>query len=164
MISRTGVMFFADAAAAFANLARATRPGGRLAMLVWQAPERNEWFLTFATRLTAGRPLPAPPPEAPSPFSLSDPERVQRLLEGTGWSDVSLEDLALPMYFGADAVEATSFVAGLLGWMLDGLEPERRGVALDDLASAMRAHEMAEGVAYRSAAWLVTARRPDGLS
>jgi len=43
-ISRTGTMFFADPAAAFANIARALRPGGRLALLAWQGPERNEWI------------------------------------------------------------------------------------------------------------------------
>ena len=36
VISRFGVMFFGDPVAAFANLARATRPGGRLAVVTWQ--------------------------------------------------------------------------------------------------------------------------------
>lgn len=159
VISRTGVMFFADAAAAFANLARATRPGGRLALLVWQRPERNEWFLTFATTLAAGRPLPAPRTGAPGPFSLGDPDHVRRLLERAGWSGIDVEDLALPMFFGADADAATTFVSGLLAWMLADLPPERRSALLGDLAVAMRAHETADGVAYRSAAWLITARR-----
>src|SRR5262249_7800652 len=38
-ISRTGTMFFADPAAAFTNIARALRPGGRLVLLVWQGPQ-----------------------------------------------------------------------------------------------------------------------------
>ena len=42
-ISRFGVMFFADPAAAFVNIARAMRPGGRLVWMVWQSRERNEW-------------------------------------------------------------------------------------------------------------------------
>jgi SAM-dependent methyltransferase len=42
-ISRTGTMFFGDPAAAFANIGRALRPGGRLVMLVWQGPGPNEW-------------------------------------------------------------------------------------------------------------------------
>ena len=42
-MSRFGVMFFADAPTAFANLARALRPGGRLAVLVWQRAADNEW-------------------------------------------------------------------------------------------------------------------------
>lgn len=42
-ISRFGVMFFADPAAAFANIGRAMRPGARLVWMVWQSRARNEW-------------------------------------------------------------------------------------------------------------------------
>ncbi|MFM8411336.1 MAG: class I SAM-dependent methyltransferase, partial [Alphaproteobacteria bacterium] len=37
VFSRFGVMFFADPTAAFANLRRALRPGGRLAVVCWHA-------------------------------------------------------------------------------------------------------------------------------
>ena len=40
-ISRFGTMFFADPAAAFANIATALRPGARLVLLVWQRSEHN---------------------------------------------------------------------------------------------------------------------------
>jgi SAM-dependent methyltransferase len=36
-------MFFSDPAAAFANIAAALRPEGRLVLLVWQRREDNEW-------------------------------------------------------------------------------------------------------------------------
>ena len=36
-VSRFGTMFFADPVAAFGNIGRALRPGGRLVMMVWQA-------------------------------------------------------------------------------------------------------------------------------
>ena len=41
VLSSFGVMFFDDAAAAFANLRRALRRGGRLAFLCWRAREEN---------------------------------------------------------------------------------------------------------------------------
>src|ERR1041384_4662982 len=56
-ISRTGTMFFGDPAAAFSNIARAVRPEGRLAMLVWQGPEPNEWIRVLSQALAAGRQL-----------------------------------------------------------------------------------------------------------
>jgi ubiquinone/menaquinone biosynthesis C-methylase UbiE len=37
-LSRFGVMFFADPAPAFANIARGLRPGGRLVFVCWQNP------------------------------------------------------------------------------------------------------------------------------
>jgi SAM-dependent methyltransferase len=41
-ISRTGTMFFGDPVSAFANIARALAPGGRLALPAWQGPQANE--------------------------------------------------------------------------------------------------------------------------
>jgi SAM-dependent methyltransferase len=71
-ISRTGAMFFADPVAAFTNIARSLRRGGRLALLTWQEPNANEWIRELSTAMAAGRDLPTPPPDAPGPFSLSD--------------------------------------------------------------------------------------------
>ena len=51
-ISRFGTMFFADPAAAFANIRGALRPTGRLVMMVWQAPSaRNEWDVAICQAL-----------------------------------------------------------------------------------------------------------------
>ncbi|MFE1437163.1 class I SAM-dependent methyltransferase [Streptomyces sp. NPDC058739] len=95
-VSRTGTMSFADPVAAFRNIARAVRRGGRLVQLVWRPPSDNTWFLELSTAMAAGRDLPAPPPQAPGPFSLSDPDRVDRLLTGTGFTDVTFEPLTAP--------------------------------------------------------------------
>ena len=73
IVSRTGTMFFGDAAAAFANLATATRPGGRLAILVWRGLAENQWLREIFEALRVGRDLPMPPPGAPGPFAQSDP-------------------------------------------------------------------------------------------
>ena len=43
-ISCFGVMFFAGPVAAFTSIGRALRPGARMALLAWQAPERNQWY------------------------------------------------------------------------------------------------------------------------
>ena len=73
VISRMGSMFFGDPIAAFTNLHRALRPEGRLTLLTWQGITDNEWLTEFRAALAVGRDLPTPPPEAPSPFALSDP-------------------------------------------------------------------------------------------
>ncbi|WP_181780837.1 class I SAM-dependent methyltransferase [Pseudonocardia pini] len=157
--SRTGAMFFGRPETAFANLARALRPGGRLTLLTWQAAVRNEWIGLFA-RVLAGQDPPQPPPGAPGPFSLSDPDRVRDLLAGTGFVDVEVEGLTEPMVYGRDAEEAHAFVVGLLGWMLEGRAPADRERALEALRTALRQHETPGGVQLASATWLVTARRP----
>lgn len=159
-ISRTGTMFFGNPAAAFANIARAIRPGGRLTMLVWQGPQHNEWIREFTTAFAAGRNLPPPPVGAPGPFALADPDRVRALLAGASFSDVELDPRHASMWFGADVDDAYGFVLGLMGWMLDGLDGDARTRALDDLRATITAHQTREGVTYGSGAWLVRARRP----
>jgi SAM-dependent methyltransferase len=159
-ISRTGTMFFADPAAAFTNIARALRPGGRLALLVWQGPQANEWIRELSGALAAGRDMPAPPPGAPGPFAQADPQAAQAVLASAGFTQIELDGLQQPMCFGTDADDANRFVLGLLGWMLHGLDDAARGRALDNLHATITAHDTGHGCLYQSAAWLIRATRP----
>lgn len=159
-IARTSAMFFADKAAAFANIGRALNPGGRLVLLVWQSVPANEWIREIAAALAAGRALPQPPPDGPQPFSLSDPDRTRSQLAAGGFAEVDVEPISHPMRFGDDADDTFPFLVGQLGWMLEGLDESGRRRALDDLRSVLRAHEGPDGVSFGSACWLVRAERP----
>ncbi len=159
VVSRTGTMFFSDPGKAFANLARATKPGGRLVMLVWRSVEANEWLREFLGAIGRVRPLQPPPADAPGPFALSDPDRVRRLLEGAGWADVDLVAHDQLMWFGPDADRATSFIVGQMAWLLGTLDDERKRQAVANLHHVMAAHAGTHGVLLASGGWLVTARR-----
>jgi SAM-dependent methyltransferase len=159
-ISNTGATFFGDLVAGLTNIRRALRPGGRLVLLTWQALENNEWVREFTGALAAGRDLPGPPPDAASPFALSDPERIHSVLTSAGFTDIELEGTRESMWFGTDTDDAHQFVLGLLGWMLEGLDDDGRAHALDALRSRMATHETPDGVVFDSAIWLVRATRP----
>ena len=159
VISRMGSMFFGDPIAAFANLRRALRPDGRLTLLTWQGVNDNEWLSEFRAALAVGRDLPSPPPEAPSPFALADPDRVRAILGAAGFTDISFESLHEPMSFGPDADDAFDFVSELTGWMRDGLDDEGRDAALAGLRTTIAEHTGDHGVTYESATWIVQARR-----
>ena len=158
-ISRTGAMFFGDLTAAFTNIGRALVPGGRLALVAWQPLGANEWIREISGALAAGRDLPAPPPDAPGPFSLSDPDRVRGILTAAGFNRVELEGTTAGMWFGTDVDDAHRFVLGLMGWMLEGLDDTGRARAMDVLRTTMAAHQTSDGVVFDSAAWTITATR-----
>ena len=161
-LSRSGTMFFADPVAGFANIARAMRPGGRLVQAVWQRVAENEWFRVVIECMAAGRDLPAPAPDAVSPFALSDPARVDRILAAAGFATPSYVGLHEPMLFGSDPQDAFEFVSTMVGWMLEGLDAEGRQRALSDLHEAMGQHHQERGVVFGSSMWLITTTRRFG--
>ena len=159
IVSRTGTMFFTDMVAAFANLAHATRSGGRLVMLVWRGIEDNEWLREFFGAIERVLPLAPPPADGPGPFSLGDPDRVRGLLHAAGWSDVNFTAKDEMLCFGPDPNTATTFIGGQMKWLFDKLDDAGKRQAETNLRNVMAAHASKEGVLLWSGAWIVTARR-----
>lgn len=158
VLSRTGSMFFGDPVAAFANLRTATRPGGRLVLLTWQPPDRNEW-ISGTLGVLGGTPGPTTDLDAPGMFSLSRPERIREVLGAAGWAQVSVKGLEGREWFGKDVDDALGFLRGLFAWLLDELPQDERAAAVDRLRQSLAEHAGPDGVDFGSAAWLVTARK-----
>lgn len=158
-ISRFGTMFFADPAAAFANIATALRPSARLVMLVWQRSEDNEWAQAIDGALGDAAQPPAP---SADPFSLSDAEATARLLELAGFDGLRFEDVREPVFYGHDIDDALETIRGFQGTSaalatLSGDETDR---AFEHLREVLAVHYSAEhGVVFDSRSWLITARR-----
>lgn len=165
-MSRFGSMFFADKPAAFANISRALRPGGRLLLVVWQPLLENEQFATMFDSLSAGRELPKPPPTAPSPFGLADPDLGRRWLSDAGFIDIDHQPVTGTFELGTDTNDAYEFacqlsvVQGLLGPLDDNTKAD----ALAAFRDAIHAHETPNGVQFKSATWFITAHRPGAKS
>ncbi|MFE5538245.1 class I SAM-dependent methyltransferase [Streptomyces sp. NPDC056519] len=161
VISRFGTMFFDDPGAAFTNIGRALRPGGRLVMMVWQAGELNEWDVTIRRSLAAAGGPAAGAPGGPDPFSLADPPAVRELLRGAGFTDVSFADVHEEVHYGPDVAAALDWVRGFT-WTSEALkrmDPAAAARAVRNLRAALAAHLGDDGVRFDSRAWLVTARR-----
>ena len=161
-MSSFGAMFFGDPVAAFTNIGRAVRPGGRLAVLAWRELQRNEWLMAFRAALAVGRELPVPPPDAPTPFSLADPDRVRGILASAGFDDVGFAAIDEPIELGADVDDAYAFVQtmGIVEGLTHDLDDTDRARALDALRDTVAAHDTDDGVLLGTSAWLITARRP----
>jgi SAM-dependent methyltransferase len=88
-VSQFGVMFFDEPDTAFTNIRRQLLPGGRLAFACWQSMELNPWFVGPALAAYISPPAPpAPGKSRTGPFSLSDPDRVAKILSAAGWKTV----------------------------------------------------------------------------
>src|SRR3989440_7797026 len=92
LTSRFGVMFFADHLAAFRNLAKALRPGGRLCMAVWAGiADNRHWQMPFEIAVKHVGPPKPQPPQAPGPMALSNPDYVRRVFSGAGFAEIAIE-------------------------------------------------------------------------
>lgn len=117
LISRYGIMFFADPEAAFVNLHAQMRPGARLAFVCWQPLEYNAWALAplrAALSLTDERPEP-PEPGAPGPFAFEDAARTTAILEGAGWKQVSAAPWSGQLQLPGNSVSEAAAFATLMG-------------------------------------------------
>lgn len=97
IISRFGVMFFDDTAAAFRNIATALRDDGHMSFAAWGAIADNPFFTLPArvARAHMGQ-TPRTAPDDPGPFALRDPDRVGAILEAAGLEgEVEVADLML---------------------------------------------------------------------
>lgn len=158
MISSFGVMFFDDPAAAFANIAAALRPRGRLAFLCWQDEMSNDLFGIVLRAFAPWTQL----PDLPGWDLFADPRRIEEMLSGAGWTGVRIDGLSQPAWMGSDLADVMAYVRDMrmvrvLADQLgdQGLTERALATVADDYAARQRA----DGVWVQAAAWLVTASR-----
>ena len=163
-ISRFGVMFFDDASAAFTNIARALRPGGRLAFVCWQDLGRNDWLLVPGMAAAQHVPLPElGPPGGPGMFSLAEPDLVRVLLQSAGFVDIDITAFeVLMLVAGGGSVDETLeflLATGIGHAMLAQADDGPAALAVDAVREALAPHHDHDGVRLGAATWVVRARR-----
>ena len=162
LMSRFGVMFFDAPAAAFANLRKAARRGGRLAFICWRPVAENEYAaMPFEIAKPLMPALPPADPYAPGPFALSDPDRLRGILADAGFSNITMarHDGLMPMGKTPEeaGIQATSL--GPTARALRRFEPDVSARVLAAVTEAFRAYPKTDGMIHcRIACWLVSAR------
>ncbi|MBH0779216.1 class I SAM-dependent methyltransferase [Nocardia bovistercoris] len=154
-VSRFGVMFFADPVAAFTTVARALRPGGRLAFVSLPPLEDSDIGLVFEA---AAPYLPAVEAgHRNSAFAF--PDATTDVLTSAGFEAVEIRRIVADSVWGCDPADAANFI---IDW---GPMRHRRGLcefATDTqvraaLTAALEQFARPDGVHLDSPAWLVTA-------
>ena len=163
--ARFGTMFFINPTAGMANLRRATRPHGRLLMIVYRRIEDNAHF--GIAKQVARKHLPPPPDEAPScgpgPFSMADSQTTSAILKTAGWSDVAFERVDADAWIGDTVDDALAFQlaigpAGEIMRDAGSLGDEKRPLIVEELRATLERFQTPSGVFMPTSSWCVTAR------
>ncbi len=164
LISRHGVMFFPEPAAAFGNLCRNAGPSARLIFSCFRSIEENPWATGLIELLPPGM---CPPPLSlvPGPFAFADQDAVMTMLGEAGWSGIEFEAVDFAYIAGA----GNNAVADAKAYFLK-IGPAARAAATMDAADRAAFEQRLEGfverhfdgslVALLAGAWVVTARGP----
>jgi SAM-dependent methyltransferase len=94
-LCRFGYMLMADPAAALAETRRVLRPGGVVALAVWDELARNPWAALPREALRAHGLGSPPQPGAPGPFALGDRERLLELIEDAGFAETEIVEVPI---------------------------------------------------------------------
>ena len=162
IVSRFGVMFFADPVRAFATIRKGAAAGGRLAFVCWRPLTENEWALAPIIAATPFlREAPKPPePGAPGPFAFGQREHIERILTEAGWKDVRISpwdgQIELPGATAPDTAEFMLEIGPLSRTIAEqGLDPEKIKAAL---VARVEGLADAEGrTRLKAATWIVEA-------
>jgi SAM-dependent methyltransferase len=158
VISRFGVMFFDDPEAAFVNMRRAARPDAKLTFVAWRSPAENP-FMTTAKR--AAEPLlpnmPTPAPDAPGQFAFADGDRVQRILQASGWKDIGIRPIDVEGCLAEKDLLAYVTKLGPVGLALREVDESIRARTAEVLRTAFEPFVVNGTARFTMACWLVSA-------
>lgn len=158
VISRFGTMFFDDPVAAFTNIGRAVRPGGRLFIATWQPLTVNDWLTVPGAALLRFGTLPNSQPGAPGMFAQADPDLLRSTLTRAGWTAVDSRAVTVTLRLGNDPADATDYLAdsGVGRTVLDTIPDADKPAALAAVVDALAPHTTADGVHLDAAIWITT--------
>jgi ubiquinone/menaquinone biosynthesis C-methylase UbiE len=147
VISRVGLIYFPDQQKALSGMRRALKPGGRVAAIVYTTAEHNKFFSLPVSIIRRRAQLPLPLPGQPGPFSLGTPGVLEETYRQAGFHDIQTRIVSAPLHLSS-AEECVRFEResfGALHQMLAGLSEAERASVWEEIASALRQFETADG-------------------
>jgi SAM-dependent methyltransferase len=157
IVSRFGVMFFADPVRAFGNLRRAAAPGARLRCIAFRGAEENP-FMTTAERAAAPLLPNLPPRQAgPGQFAFADADHVRGILERGGWAEIDIEPLDVVCTFPENELMPYLKRLGPVGMALRDADEATRVSIVTALRSAFDGYVHGNEVCFTAACWMLKA-------
>jgi SAM-dependent methyltransferase len=160
IVSRFGVMFFADPVRAFANLRDAASKDATLCFIAWRSPAENR-FMTTAERAAAHLlpNLPARRADAPGQFGFADARRVQSILAESGWTDIDIQPIDIECTLPESELSRYGARLGPVGVALREVDPRTRDEVVAVVRKAFEPYVRGDEVSFTASCWRVDARR-----
>ena len=149
--SRFGTMFFTSPVAAFTNMRRMLKPGGRLGFVCWRSMQENE--LDALCVQAAGLPIDVDA----SPFSFESAASIEQVLSLAGFYEIKVS--AYNAQVSCGDVDATFKVVTRVGALGKALRenPALLAEAEKPVRGALAAREQNGSVHLGAATWIVVA-------
>jgi SAM-dependent methyltransferase len=140
VLCRWGFMLIVDPATAMGESRRVLRPGGRIALAVWDHPDENPWATITSRALIEEGALKPPEPGGPGMFALAQPGLLAEMLAEAGFVDIRVQSIGLERFYNSfeDYWSETLDLSQMVSGALEPLARERR------MAVENRVRELAE--------------------
>jgi SAM-dependent methyltransferase len=157
--SRFGVMFFDDPVRAFANLRQAAMPGAQLRLVTWRGAAENPFMLAAERAAAPLLPtLPAREPNGPGQFAFADEDRVRRILEESGWTDIDLAPVDIVCSMPEKDLTFYFTRLGPLAKILPDLDDQTRARVIETVRPAFDPYVRGSEIRFTAACWMISAR------
>ena len=159
---RWGIMFMPSPVDAMKGAHAALKPGGRIALAAWAAPERNPFAMIAMSVIRRRLNLPPPPPGTPGIFAFADPDRLRAVLEAGGFRDVEVEPLDLVAGEYASGEEYWAFmrdIAAPINALYEQIPPAERPDVDAEIRAAAERYRAGGKIVVRGTTWIAAGRQ-----
>jgi SAM-dependent methyltransferase len=159
---RWGIMFMPRPVEAMRGAHAALRPGGRIALAAFAAPEKNAWAAVAMSVIGARLRLPPPPPGVPGIFAFADRERLRGVMEAGGFHDVDIEPLDFVAGEFASGEEYWAFMRDIsapVNALYRQLPPADRPAVDAEIRGAAERYRAGDRIVVRGTTWIAAGRK-----